>query len=376
MNKDLFTVILTNYNNEDYIEEALSSIFNQTYSDIQLIVTDDGSKEFDKHQLESYITRKKKKNIKKVDIIVNKENIGTVKTLNNALKIVKGEYILFFASDDKLASNNVLEKYVNYFKKTQCNIITSQWIICDSNLKRIKNYVNPIKAKLYNRNIHRQYDSMCVANQYGAGSTCYRRCVFEKNGTIDEKYKVLEDWPFWLKLISNGEIMYYANFDGLLHRIGGVSNTTSDFNSKKNFYYDILNLYKDDIMPSLFKISIYKRLKVLRSYDQFISEYSKYVDVSKYRKNFDKYVSINWKMKNRWRLYKYSPHVLEKIIILFKYNIVVPIAVILSLLIDFIITNNYKFSSDIILVSSIFSYLIVYCLVLISYRLLNALKKR
>ena len=373
--KKLFTVILTNYNNQNYIEESLSSIFSQDYPNIELIITDDCSSDFDSSKIEKFISNYKRKNITNIQFVFNKTNLGTVKTLNKALTKAHGDYILFFASDDKLPSNDVLTKYVSRFERTKYNVITSRWILCDSALKPMRNYVNPIKGWLYNRKLSRQYYNMCIANQYGAGSTCYRKCIFEKYAPIDEKYKLLEDWPFWLKLISNGETIFFDNFDGLFHRCGGVSNSTVDLDSKKFFYYDILNLYRDDIMPALNRFSIYKRLKILRSYDQFISEYSRYVDVDKYRRDFNKYVSIDWKMKNLWRFYKYSPHVLEKIIIMIKHNIVIPITVILSLLVDFIVVNGYKLSNNMILIMSMVSYLIIYCLVSVFHGLFNALKR-
>ena len=53
--KTQYTVILTNYNGEEYIYNALDSIFIQDYPNIQLIITDDSSTNFDQSSLEKYI---------------------------------------------------------------------------------------------------------------------------------------------------------------------------------------------------------------------------------------------------------------------------------------------------------------------------------
>ena len=113
----LFTIILTNYNNTKYIYTALDSIFCQDYNNIELIITDDGSNDFDKDKIEKYILKNKSKNIKRINFIFNSKNIGTVKTLNKALKKSQGNYIIFFASDDKLANSKVISNFVYQFDK-------------------------------------------------------------------------------------------------------------------------------------------------------------------------------------------------------------------------------------------------------------------
>lgn len=56
----LYTIVLTHYNQMEYIEEALDSVFIQNYPNIELLITDDASKNFDENKVTEYI-----KNIKK-----------------------------------------------------------------------------------------------------------------------------------------------------------------------------------------------------------------------------------------------------------------------------------------------------------------------
>ena len=56
----LITIILTNYNNEEYIYKAIDSILEQDYGNIELIITDDCSKKFDKDKINNYIDKNKK----------------------------------------------------------------------------------------------------------------------------------------------------------------------------------------------------------------------------------------------------------------------------------------------------------------------------
>ena len=128
----LFTIILTNYNQEKYIYEAINSIALQEYNNIELIITDDCSKYFPLDDIKKYIN-KKSHNIKELNFIINEENIGTVKTINKALNMAHGEYVIIFAADDALYDKNVLN---NLALELQNNdIITSQAYMCSNKLK-------------------------------------------------------------------------------------------------------------------------------------------------------------------------------------------------------------------------------------------------
>ena len=198
-NNALYTVIVTNYNNTKYLKNALDSVFKQHYKNIQLIITDDGSIDFDLKTIKQYIEKNKKNNIKSVEYVINDENIGTVKTLNKAIKKAKGKYILFFASDDELYDENVLNNFEKYFIETNYNVITSQWKICDENMSFNYNFVDVKRSEKLNKDIEKLKYVMCRSNIYGSGATSYRKVVFEKYGLFDTKYTLIEDWPYWLK---------------------------------------------------------------------------------------------------------------------------------------------------------------------------------
>ena len=125
-----FSIILLNYNEkEKNIIKALESIVDQSYKNIEIIIADDCSQNFNKIKNEKYLK------LKRVDykIIENSSNIGTVKNICNAINQSKGDYISFFASDDILAPN-ILEKYVKTLKNSYFDMVVSQWLMCDDKL--------------------------------------------------------------------------------------------------------------------------------------------------------------------------------------------------------------------------------------------------
>ena len=356
-----YTVILTNYNAEKYIYNALDSIFIQDYPNIQLIITDDSSTNFDQLSLEKYINKHKKTNIKSVDIMVNKKNLGTVKTLNNAIRKATGEFLLFFASDDQLVNERVLSNFSLAFKDGRKNIITSQWIICDCNLIPIKKYLSSIEAWYFNVvGVKSQFFRLCKANIYGAGATSYRTTLFQKYGLFDEKYHLLEDWPFWLKMTRNKEKIFYKNFEGLYHRGGGISEIQKLSNTKKIFYEEILITYRQEILPQLDSFSRFQKISILKSYNNQIESLKNQLDLKRdynlLKENID-----NYQLKLLWKLDKLNPHIFQKTIVLWNWNKQVFLTIALSILFSFLYVNmNWTNENNTILSICLLSYLIIY----------------
>lgn len=100
------SVILSVYNGERYLKEAIESILNQSFKEIEIILVNDGSTDSSLDILKEY---EKKDN--RITIINNEENIGLGSSRNKALKIAKGEYITFVDSDDWIVEDCIKEAY-------------------------------------------------------------------------------------------------------------------------------------------------------------------------------------------------------------------------------------------------------------------------
>ena len=87
------TVLMSVYNGEKYLPEAVDSILNQTFEDFQFLIIDDGSTDSSLEILRFY-------NDSRIRIIENKINIGLIKSLNKGLKLAKSKYIARMDADD------------------------------------------------------------------------------------------------------------------------------------------------------------------------------------------------------------------------------------------------------------------------------------
>ena len=104
-NQIRFSIITAAYNIEDYIQRAIKSVENQTFKNFELIIVNDGS--IDNTRDKILEMQSKYDNIIYLEHKINKKAGGA---RNSALKIAKGEYIVFLDGDDYLASDDVLEK--------------------------------------------------------------------------------------------------------------------------------------------------------------------------------------------------------------------------------------------------------------------------
>jgi len=127
------SVIIAVYNGEKYIKEAVESILNQTYKDIELIVVDDGSTDRTKEILTNY------PNIK----YVYQDNRGEGAARNLGTSLAKGDYIAFLDGDD-LYKKDKIEKQINMLElNPEIDVVYCDLEVVDEKLK----YINILKSE-------------------------------------------------------------------------------------------------------------------------------------------------------------------------------------------------------------------------------------
>lgn len=119
--KELITVIMPVYNVEKYIERCIESVLQQTYSNLELILVDDGSIDRSGQICDEY--KEKDKRV----IVIHKENGGVSSARNIALTVAKGEYIYFCDPDDYLEVG-LLEKLLNSVKEEETDFAVCAYV--------------------------------------------------------------------------------------------------------------------------------------------------------------------------------------------------------------------------------------------------------
>jgi hypothetical protein len=114
-------------------------------------------------------------------------------------------------------------------------------------------------------------------NAFAMGATAFRKTTLEKHGYFDERYRLVEDWPLFLKLTRNGERFFFMDFVALRHRYGGLSKRKSKEDNfaltSREFCLDLLAVFEHEIFPYMGDLS-------WEDHNQRISRYLGFVNAN------------------------------------------------------------------------------------------------
>lgn len=191
------SVIMGIYNTKsrDYLEKSLKSILNQTYSDFELIICDDGSTNDCLNWAKNIC-----KNDSRVKFISNEKNKGLAYTLNHCLKYAKGEYIARMDDDDE-SDLKRFEKQIKILENNEKIDVVS----CNINLFDENGIYS---EKKYNENIDNK--DFLFNNPIVHPAVMVRTKAYELvDGYKDEKWTVrVEDYDLFMRMQANNLKMY------------------------------------------------------------------------------------------------------------------------------------------------------------------------
>lgn len=233
------SILIPVYNSESYVEETLSSILNQSYNNIEIILVDDGSTD-DSY---SIIKKYESDNVK----IFKQENSGACKARNYAFELSSGDFIQYLDADDLLSEDFVLNK-VNYFLKYGKNIIVT------SVIKRFYNSIynsNKISTKI-NKNYQEGKSLIIDMAKYQqpsqVSSWMISRDLQLKSGKWNEELLRNQDGEMFIRLLLNCDGVYCSLNSTSFYRI--VTNSiSSDFSKDKiNSLFTSYDSYRLNIL--------------------------------------------------------------------------------------------------------------------------------
>jgi glycosyltransferase involved in cell wall biosynthesis len=203
----LVSVIVPSYNHEKYILEALESVIQQTYGNIELIVIDDGSTDSTKNLIGQFIASNERFNI----TFRAKENEGVCKALNLGLDLASGDYVAFLASDDVWQLEKI-EKQVDFMEKnTDLGLgFSDAFFIIERCISSQKwSDYKPQIAKYFLNGIQRKnmYESLFVDTIIPALTVILRSSAVKAVGGFDEDL-IYEDDDMWLRIAQKFPIGY------------------------------------------------------------------------------------------------------------------------------------------------------------------------
>ena len=211
------SIIMAAYNAEKTIRQAIESVLAQTYSDFELLIVNDCSKDQTQAIVEEYSQRDAR-----VRLIVNPHNMGVSLTRMNGLNAATGEWIAVLDSDDawmpeKLEGQMVLQK------RTGAVLLYTGSQFMDGDGNKI-DWVLNVPEKV-------DYRTLLKQNILSNSSSLCRKDLYKKHYAIGDGMH--EDFALWLSILKNGEVAYGVNEPLLIYRISTNSKSGNKIKAAK-----------------------------------------------------------------------------------------------------------------------------------------------
>lgn len=211
------SIIMAAYNAEKTIRQAIDSVLAQTYTDFELLVVNDCSKDKTPLIISEYSQRDER-----VKLITNPRNMGVSHTRLNGLSAATGDWIAVLDSDDAWLPEK-LEKQMELQKQTGAVLLYtgSQFIDCDGNkIDWVLNVPEQV-----------DYRTLLKQNVLSNSSSLCRRDLYKKNYVIGDGMH--EDFALWLNILKTGAVAYGVNEPLLVYRVSTNSKSGNKIKAAK-----------------------------------------------------------------------------------------------------------------------------------------------
>ncbi|KAA3649012.1 MAG: glycosyltransferase family 2 protein [Bacteroidetes bacterium] len=237
MEEPLVSVILPCFNAEKYLNDAIESIVNQTYLNIEILIIDDGSEDNSEAIYSTWI-----KKDSRIIIYKNENNIGLIKSLNKGIELANGEFIARMDADD-ISIKHRFKEQVSYLKNNHhISVLGTKAQIIDQHGKRLSRHNNTIYFNPSTLKFSSYFTQPLIH-----GSILARSSVL-KNNKYDLDFKYSEDFELWLRLNSKNIEIANLPFVLYLYRINPNSVSNQNNLNQVKAHNKVSKLYIEKLL--------------------------------------------------------------------------------------------------------------------------------
>ncbi len=252
----LVTVIIPNYNHEQYLQQRIESVLSQTFQDFELIILDDCSTDNSKEIIKQYSQHPKVSHI-----IFNDRNSGsTFKQWVKGLELAKTEFIWIAESDD-YCDKYFLEKCMHQLDQDKSiGLAYCSSYLEINNTRFVPNHIEPVNTVIKGNTAITDF---MIFNNFIPNASAV---VFKKR-LIDDaliyqslgKFKWCGDWFLWIKLMKKSNIIFIAEKLNYIRRHN--NNVTNKYIELAYDFVEIFPLLIKEIKKSEIKKNTYKKFR-------------------------------------------------------------------------------------------------------------------
>ncbi len=194
MNNSKVSVLMCAFNSENFISKSIESVINQSFSNFEMIIVDDGSKDATQEIIKMYALNNSKIRL------FSKTNSGITESLNYGLKFCEGKWIARLDSDD-LCHVDRLKKQISAAESSKrIGLVGSNAIFINKLDKNLFYFSYPTSHKDLKNNL------ISCSKFFPHSSAFYNRKLIDSLGGYRERAGMSEDWDLWLRIADKKEI--------------------------------------------------------------------------------------------------------------------------------------------------------------------------
>jgi len=224
MTAPIISIILPVYNGELYLRSCIESILDQTFTDFELIIINDGSSDSSESIIKLFTDNR-------IQYVKNDRNLGLIYSLNRGIDIARGEFIARMDADDLAFPNRLMDQKKYLDTHPHCDLVAGQIEFINEKGECTGDWALDKKTTTYKSILNTMPFENCLAHPTIMG----RSAIFKIN-KYDPKQVDIEDYHLWLKMLSLGIIIEKINHPVLYYRNNPVS-ITNQILRKANFFF-------------------------------------------------------------------------------------------------------------------------------------------
>lgn len=209
----LVSVVVITYNSSDTIVETLNSVKNQTYQNIELIVSDDCSTDNTVSLIREWLKNNAKRFVR-TKLIEVPQNTGVAPNYNRGVREAHGEWIKGLSGDDNLLSNSITD-YVHFvLVNPKCSICFGKFHFWGDNTKLVQHDKEIYEQKLYpyiQADWKTQWKHIQETLFVPGPGLFYKKALFDEVGGLDERFPFADEYPFTYNILEKGYRIYFLD---------------------------------------------------------------------------------------------------------------------------------------------------------------------
>tara|TARA_Y100000817_G_scaffold258508_1_gene212240 strand:- start:412 stop:1086 length:675 start_codon:yes stop_codon:yes gene_type:complete len=211
------SVIMSVYNDENNVANAIQSILDQTFDDFEFLIIDDCSTDNTYNEMAKFV------NDSRVKLYVNEKNIGLTKSLNKLIEESNGKYIFRQDSDD-ISFKNRFDEQIKILETKDTRTCTTRAI--DSN----NNKIIPGLSAWIPKKI-----TMKFKNPYIHGTLAIEKLLLNSIGNYSEDFYYSQDFRLYLELAQKNEKIYEIKKP--LYKLNTSNNISTTYKDEQKYYF-------------------------------------------------------------------------------------------------------------------------------------------